>query len=222
MKKILVVSPHPDDETLGCGGYLLKEQRSGKSQIFWLNVTNMKEEYGYSKAECKNRNNELQEVNEKFMFSGFFNLELEPAGLDKYDKKFLIQEISKIFEIVKPDVVILPNASDVHSDHKIVFESAWGCTKAFRSPWVKQIMSMQIVSETDYARTEEGFIPNFYVNIENELEDKIEIAKMYKSEILENPFPRSEEVIRALAVVNGAASYCKAAEAFRIIKMIER
>ena len=205
MTRILVVSPHPDDETLGAGGYLLKERRSGKSQIYWLNITNMKEE-----------------VNRKFLFSDFFNLELEPAGLDKYDKKFLVQEIGRIFKIVKPNVVILPNASDAHSDHKIVFESVWGCTKAFRSPWIEKIMSMQILSETDYSCPEEGFIPNFYVNIENELEDKIKIANIYKSEISDSPFPRNEEAIRALAVVNGAASYCKAAEAFRIIKMIER
>lgn len=222
MTRILVVSPHPDDETLGAGGYLLKERRSGKSQIYWLNITNMKEEYGYSEEKCRNRDNELQEVNRKFLFSDFFNLELEPAGLDKYDKKFLVQEIGRIFKIVKPNVVILPNASDAHSDHKIVFESVWGCTKAFRSPWIEKIMSMQILSETDYSCPEEGFIPNFYVNIENELEDKIKIANIYKSEISDSPFPRNEEAIRALAVVNGAASYCKAAEAFRIIKMIER
>lgn len=222
MKRILVVSPHPDDETLGAGGYLLKEQRSGNSQIYWLNVTNVKEEYGYSKEKCINRNNELQEVNKKFSFDAFFNLELEPAGLDKYEKKFLVQEIGNIFEIVKPNIVIVPNATDAHSDHKTVFESVWACTKAFRNPYIERVMSMQIVSETDYANPEEGFIPNFYVDVEDELEDKIRISKIYKSEMLESPFPRSEEAIRALAMVNGASSYCKAAEAFRIIKMIER
>lgn len=221
MKRIMVVSPHPDDETLGAGGYLLKEQGGG-SFIYWLNITNVKEEYGFSKEKCMSRNKELQEVKKEYLFEDFFNLELEPAGLDKYEKKFLVQEIGKILEMVKPNIVIVPNPTDIHSDHKIVFEATWSCTKAFRAPWIERVMTMQILSETDCSIPEEGFVPNFYVDIEDVLEDKIKIAKIYKSELLKSPFPRNEDALRAQAVVNGAASYCKAAEAFRIIKMVER
>lgn len=50
MKKLLVVSPHADDETLGAGGTLLRYSRNG-NKIYWINVTNAKEEYGYAKEE---------------------------------------------------------------------------------------------------------------------------------------------------------------------------
>ena len=49
--KILVVSPHPDDETLGAGGSLLRYKSEGK-KIYWLNwiwilsETNWKEAKG--------------------------------------------------------------------------------------------------------------------------------------------------------------------------------
>ncbi|HHA19586.1 MAG TPA: PIG-L family deacetylase, partial [Methylophaga sp.] len=36
--RILTISAHPDDETLGCGGTLLKHQASGDS-VYWLIVT---------------------------------------------------------------------------------------------------------------------------------------------------------------------------------------
>lgn len=39
--KTMVVSPHPDDETLGAGGSLLKLKEAG-SQIYWLNITDVK------------------------------------------------------------------------------------------------------------------------------------------------------------------------------------
>ena len=220
MKKIMVVSPHPDDESLGAGGYLLKEKKRG-NQIFWLNITNVKIEYGYSEEKCRTRNQEIDEVNKLFSFDGFYNLELEPAGLDKYEKKYLVEEISKVFGSVRPIIIIVPNVTDVHSDHKIVFDAVWACTKAFRYPFVETIMSMQIISETDYCVPDEGFVPNYFVNIEAELEKKIDILKTYKSELMALPFPRNSETVIALAVINGAASYCKAAEAFRIIKMIE-
>ena len=47
--RILVVSPHPDDETLGAGGTILRYKNEGK-EVYWLNITNVKEEYGYSKS----------------------------------------------------------------------------------------------------------------------------------------------------------------------------
>ena len=38
MNKVLVVAVHPDDETLGCGGTLLKHKSQG-DEIYWMVVT---------------------------------------------------------------------------------------------------------------------------------------------------------------------------------------
>ena len=47
MKKVIVIAPHPDDETLGCGGTLLKHKANG-DEIYWLIVTNVDEKNGWS------------------------------------------------------------------------------------------------------------------------------------------------------------------------------
>ena len=38
MNKVLVIAVHPDDETLGCGGTLLRHKDEG-DEIYWLIVT---------------------------------------------------------------------------------------------------------------------------------------------------------------------------------------
>ena len=45
MKK-LVIAPHPDDEILGCGGYLLKSKNNG-DLISWLIITGLHEKDGW-------------------------------------------------------------------------------------------------------------------------------------------------------------------------------
>lgn len=49
-KKVLVVAPHPDDETLGCGGTLLKHRDNG-DELYWLIITTAKdvEKWGYER-----------------------------------------------------------------------------------------------------------------------------------------------------------------------------
>ena len=37
MSKVLVIAPHPDDETLGCGGTLFRHKANG-DEIYWLIV----------------------------------------------------------------------------------------------------------------------------------------------------------------------------------------
>ena len=45
MNRVLVIAVHPDDETLGCGGTLLKH-KFNKDEIHWLIVTDIKESRG--------------------------------------------------------------------------------------------------------------------------------------------------------------------------------
>lgn len=218
--KLLVISPHADDETLGAGGMLLKYKAQGQ-QIYWLNITDMQVDYNYGENEVAERTQEIQRVIQDYLIDGFYNLGLEPAGLDKYDKQFLVQQIFEVIDQVLPDIVLLPYSYDVHSDHQIVFDAVYACTKVFRCSSIKKILCMEIVSETDFAVADRGFVPNYFVDISDFLEQKIAIMERYKSQIKPVPFPRSAENIRALARVRGASAGVKFAEAFRVVKIIE-
>jgi LmbE family N-acetylglucosaminyl deacetylase len=45
-KKVLFIAPHPDDETLGAGGTILKHKAQG-DKIFWLILTNIDTAFGW-------------------------------------------------------------------------------------------------------------------------------------------------------------------------------
>lgn len=218
--KILVVSPHTDDETLGAGGTLLKYANTG-NEIYWLNVTNAKEEYGYTKEEEKLGKEQVARVANLYGVKEYIDLKLEPAGLDKYRTAELVRMFAETIKEIEPQVVIIPYKNDVHTDHRIVFETMYSCTKAFRYSSIQKVLCMEIISETDYAVSDEGFVPNYYVDISDYIDKKIDIMKVYESEIKESPFPRNEEAIRGLAKYRAAACNAHYAEAFRLIKEIE-
>ena len=219
MTNILVVAPHPDDETLGCGGTLLKHKSQGDS-IHWLIITSMSKELGFSQEKIKARAEEIKKVSEKFGFSSVSNLELPPAYLDTFAMADIVKKIGSIFNRIQPHTVYLPYRGDVHSDHKIVFDATMSCTKWFRYNFVKKILVYETLSETEFSVNPDfnGFHPNVFVNIDNYLEEKIDIFNIYKSEISEFPFPRSEKNIRSLAFFRGASSGFKSAEAFMLIR----
>ena len=61
---VLIVSPHMDDETIGAGGTILKYIDSGE-KVYWLNISNTKEEYGFSKKICKKREEQYTKVKKR-------------------------------------------------------------------------------------------------------------------------------------------------------------
>lgn len=217
--RIVVISPHADDETLGAGGLLLKNAAAG-GESCWINVTNAKTEYGYSKEDETKGINETNKVAEYYGITEFYDLALEPAGLHRIDDSKLITTFSERINAFEPDTIVLPYPRDIHGDHRIVFNAAYSCTKTFRYPFLKRVLLMEIISETDNAVSDYGFVPNFFANIDDYLEKKIDIMRIYKNELGEVPFPRNEDAIRGLASYRGAACCCKYAEAFRCIKEI--
>lgn len=218
--KILVVSPHPDDETLGAGGLLIKRKTKG-DRIYWLNITDVDSEHGWSKEFVSKRKKQIEEVRKFFSFDGFYNLKFPPSELEEIKKGTIISAISSVVNEVKPDWIILPNPNDAHTDHRVVFETCMACTKSFRYPYIKKILTMEILSETDFSKTGEPFSPNYFVDISKFINEKIDALKIYDTEMGEAPFPRNYEAIKALALLRGGMAGCMYAESYRIIKEID-
>lgn len=218
--KILVVSPHPDDETLGAGGTLLKMKKKGH-QIFWLNITDMNENGGWSIEEVSRRQGQIEKVKAFYGFHGFYNLSLPPTKLMQIDEEMVIAKIRVILNEVAPEWLMLPGQYDAHSDHKVVYNCCMAGAKTFRAPYIRRVTTMEILSETEYGFQQEKFEPNLFVDITKELEDKLTAMKIYDTEIEEVPFPRSLENIKALAAVRGGACRSRYAEAFYIVKQME-
>ena len=217
-KKVLVVAVHPDDETLGAGGTLLKHSALG-DEIYWLIMTNVSEESGWSKEFVAKRQKEIEKVNTKYAFNKVFDLGFTPTKLDTYQLGNIIAKVSKVFNEVKPNIIYLPNNSDVHSDHRISFDAVYSCTKSFRYPFIERILMMEVLSETEFAPSISGqtFVPNTFIDISDYFEKKIDIFKCFDSEVMKNNLPRSISATKALANYRGSRIGVEFAEAFMLL-----
>jgi len=217
MNKVLVIAVHPDDETLGCGGTLLKHKANG-DEIHWLIGTQANPESDFYKIRTK----EIDTVSQMYRFDSVHNLALKTMQVDEYSMSELIGKISSVINEVKPNIIYLPFKSDVHSDHRHIFDAAYSCTKSFRYPFIEKIYMIETLSETEFAPStkEDSFIPNVFVDITAHMDKKLAIMKVFKSEIAAHPFPRSLRNLEALATLRGATAGCEYAESFMLLKEI--
>jgi LmbE family N-acetylglucosaminyl deacetylase len=211
MKKILAISVHPDDETLGCGGALLKHKAQG-DELYCIHVTDGNERQAAI----------IPNIKSLFDFTESIRLGLQEIILADIPLTDIIEKLSKVINNIKPNYMYIPNRSDAHSDHRRVFEALIACTKQFRYPFIEKILMCEVISETDFAPAlpENVFIPNVFVDITDFIERKNEIVRLFDSELLPAPYTRSLEAIDALGRYRGSLINAKYAEAFMLIKEI--
>jgi LmbE family N-acetylglucosaminyl deacetylase len=219
----VVIAAHPDDETLGAGGTMLKHAANGDN-VYWLIATNMLESEGFSKEHIDQRQSEIELAGKKLCVKGINKLNFASMSLTDNSLNQLIPKISAYFNEIKPEVIYVMNRSDAHSDHRILFDAVMACTKSFRYPFIKRVLMYECLSETEFAPAlpEKVFIPNYYVDISDYMDKKLEIMKIYESEIDVHPFPRSITNIKALAQYRGASVGVNYAEAFQLLKFIDK
>lgn len=220
-ESVLCIAPHPDDETLGCGGALLRHVSEG-DDVHWLTVTGISESLGFSAEKVSSRNHEVQTVARAYNFKSVHCANLPTTRLDTVPKSDLVAAIGSVIASLRPGTIYVPYRNDVHSDHAAVFDAAIACSKTFRYPSIRKIYAYETLSETEFGLRpdDSGFRPNLFLDISAWLEKKIEIMRMYSGEMGAFPFPRSEECIRAQAALRGSQAGAMAAEAFMILKEI--
>lgn len=223
VKQVIIIAVHPDDETLGAGGTILKHIAQG-DEVHCIFCTDIFEEEGFSQEAISAREQEISQVSSIYSFTSIHRLRLKTMQVDEYTKSELVEKLSKIFQEIKPNILYLPFHNDIHSDHRCIFEAVFSCTKSFRYPSIERVLMMETLSETEFAPSLQhtSFIPNVFVDITEFIEKKCKIMQIYESEIAQPPFPRSLENIKALALYRGSTmggnSSPTYAEAFMLLK----
>lgn len=217
---VLVISVHPDDEAVGCAGTILKHKAAG-DQIDWLIITEAFEPQ-WSSEVIERKATEVAAAADAYGMRRVTKLGLPTTRLDTVPQAEIMSAIREAVVESAPECVYLINRSDVHSDHRVVFEAALGVMKPFHRTTVRRILSFETLSSTDAtpALAERAFVPNVFVDITTHIDEKIAIMDLYESEGQPFPQPRASESLRALARYRGATIGVGYAEAFMLLREV--
>jgi len=222
-KDILILSPHADDEILGCGGIISKYSSEGYS----INVLIMTNAYIgapeiYSAKQINLIRKESKLANNFIGTKKLFFENLPALNLNQYPIYKISNIINKYISNIRPEVIFIPSINDIHEDHKIIFKAAKVATRMNRKSNLKKILSYEVLSETEWNENEKSFSPNYFVRLnKRHIDNKIKAFLKYKSQVKKFPHPRSKEAILSLSRVRGSQVFMEYAEAFKVEKIID-
>lgn len=218
-KRVLIIAPHPDDETLGVGGTAAKFIAEGH-QVTVLIVSGHLPPL-YEPSIFENTVGEALEAFKILGISDYHFLRIPATFVSNEPVRVLNAKIGSVLREVKPQIV-LANYPDRHIDHRVVFDSVMVATRPVGiGNEIEMLAAYETLSETHWnaAHIEPNFVPNWVVDISDFMDLKLKALACYKSQISEFPSPRSIEAVEALAKFRGTQSGFAFGEAFHIIRM---
>ncbi len=224
MNNILVVAAHPDDEILGCGGVIAKHKRIGdKVDVLiaaeGITSRNLELKDKESLDKLKSEANSANEI------LGVDNLYLEGLPDNRLDKLLRLEAVKLIEKYIKktqPSIIYTHHSGDVNIDHQVLHHSVVTACRPVPSMSVKEILYFEVLSSTEwqtpYSNT--TFTPNWFVEINDSIDLKLQAIDCYKSEMREWPHPRSIKGVKTLASYRGGSIGVNFAEAFMLGRKI--
>ena len=219
-KRVLIISPHPDDETLSLGGSIAKMTNLG-FEVYVLTVAGhlpplyTREDYEITVKEALKAYEILGIQHSKF-------LEIPSTLIGDEPIYKLNSKIGTVVNEFSPHYVFCP-FPDRHIDHRLVFESTLVATRPVHAGAnIELVAAYETLSETHWNAPyiEPNFTQNLVIDISNFIGKKVEALKCYQSQITMDKGPRSITAAKALAQFRGTQSSFDFGEALYIIRMI--
>ena len=230
-KRILVVAAHPDDEVLGPGATmhrLIKDYGCVvRAVLLGEGIT--------SRSDTRNIEewNEQLKIHKANIETARKHIGYESVGVyDFPDNRFdsiALLEIIKVVESekdsFKPDVIFTHHGGDVNIDHQRTFEAVITATRPMAQENTSTIITFETMSGTEWRASSDPrhFLPNLIVEISEEgLDAKSKAMESYEFEKRDYPHPRSSQALKVRAQMWGVANGIKLAEAFQVIRLIDK
>ena len=207
-KTALVLAPHTDDGEIGCGGTISKLIEDG-TEVYYI---------AFSSARESLRQRGLDEnvlVSEVNVATSVLGIKKENLILFDYKvrhfpafRQEILEDLIKLKNKIKPDLILTPSLNDIHQDHKIISEES---LRAFKNITI-------LGYEEPWNNIEFQTRAFFYLE-KKHIEKKIRALKCYQSQMHRDYL--DEEFVFSLAKTRGvqiqSKKYC---EAFEIIRLV--
>lgn len=222
----LIVAAHPDDEIMGCGGSV--SLISTKNDVYTLILGEGVTSRDISNDEKNKRLYLLKEQSIKAnKLIGVKDTLLKNYPDNKFDTVSLldiVKTIEKQIEKIKPEGIFTHHSGDLNIDHQITHRAVLTAARPIGENIVKKILTFETLSSTEwnFQNQRNIFIPNYYIDITETLDKKVDALKCYKDELRSYPHPRSLEGIKILAQKRGLEVGLKFAEAFCLIRKVKK
>lgn len=208
MKTILVIAAHPDDEVLGMGGTIAKLTKAG-NEVYVLIVTD-----GSSSQyrDCDELNKIIEDKKKETLacakILGVKEVmygEQPDMKLDTTSHIIINQVIEKVVNHVQPEIVYTHFWGDVNMDHQQVYKSTLVAVRPVMGQVVKELYCYRVPSSTEWTpcKADTMFMPNVFVNITEEAEQKYAAFAEYTTELRDYPHPRSVKHLKELDIARG-------------------
>ncbi len=222
---VLVIAPHPDDETLGCGGVMARFADEGQDVYVGLVTGNGPGRHPLYPADgFVGVQAELQQACELLGVKDILKADLPTVLCADLPRHELNRAVIALIEEVRPEILFVPFPLDLHGDHRAIFHAASVAWRPYlplgRS--IREVFCYEVPSEThlNIPYVEQGFLPHTFFDISAQIERKIAAFECFRSQIQKWPLPRSPRGIRAMAEYRGAQIGAEAAEAFVCVRSL--
>ena len=222
MNKVIVIAPHADDEILGCGATIAKhiDELDEVFIIVATNASNGAPELFSEHAVMEARLEAIEAHKYLGVMETFF-LDFPAPALNAFPEFKISLDFVDLFHKIQPTHLYLPHPGDLHQDHKAIYRAGIVAARPLNNLLIRNIFTYETLSETEWSpMNERGFRPNYFVDISNYVESKINAMRFFKSQLKDFPHPRSIETIETLAKFRGSTICVNSAEAFFVERMI--
>lgn len=221
MKTVLVVAAHADDEALGCGGTIARHAEEGDAVHLVLMADGV-----YSRRESSEISfaRRIQASKHAQSILGALSSQLLGLPDNKMDSVPLLEIVQKLESIlaeIQPSVIYTHHHGDLNIDHRLTQAAVMTACRPVPDSSVREIYGFEVLSSTEWAAQQGSpFLPNYFVDITQQLRTKLEALEAYAEEMRKPPHSRSMAHAEALSHHRGYSIGVDAAEAFEVYRII--
>lgn len=217
-KRVTVIAPHPDDETLGAGGSIARFAAEGAEVSVLIVSGHLPPLYRPEAFETTRR--ECEAAMAILGVSDLEFLEIPATKVHECPVADLNGRVSRFVRDRAPELVLLP-FPDRHIDHRTIFDASVVACRPVHPEAPRVVLAYETLSETHWnvPGVEAAFVPELFIDISHHVARKREALSCYASQINEAP-SRSIEACEALSRFRGSQNGCIHAEAFKVVRIV--